>query len=152
MWRFYELLTDVPMAEINSMKAKVASGEAHPMKLKQGLARQIVTDFHSADAAKAAAENWSKQFQQHRVPEEIEQAEVPFTSIKPANESTGHTIKLDKLLAQCGLADSATDAQRKIKQGAVRIDGEVKKEPIVGLKAIPIEVLLNVGRHWKKVR
>jgi tyrosyl-tRNA synthetase len=59
---------------------------------------------------------------------------------------------LDKLLAQCRLADSSTDAQRKIKQGAVRIDGEVKKEPIVTLKSIPIEVLLNVGRHWKKVR
>jgi tyrosyl-tRNA synthetase len=152
MWRFYELLTDVSMTEINSLKAKVASGEAHPMKLKQELAKKIVTDFHSADAAKSAAENWSKQFQQHKIPEEIERAEVAFSSVKPASESSGNAIKLDKLLAQCRLADSSTDAQRKIKQGAVRIDGEVKKEPIVTLKSIPIEVLLNVGRHWKKVR
>ena len=152
MWRFYELLTDMPMAEIKSLKAKVASGGAHPMKLKQELAHRIVADFHSAEAATSASENWSKQFQQHKVPEEIERAEVAFLSVKPASESTGHAIKLDKLLAQCRLADSATDAQRKIKQGAVRIDGEVKKEPIVTLKSVPIEVLLNVGRHWKKVR
>ena len=152
MWRFYELLTDVTTADINSFKAKVASGEAHPMKLKQELAQRIVTDFHSADAARAAAENWSKQFQQHKVPEEIEQAEIAFSSIKPASESTGHAIKLDKLLVQCRLADSASDAQRKLKQGAVRIDGEVKKEPIINLKTIPMEVLLNVGRHWKRVR
>ena len=152
MWRFYELLTDMPMAEIKSLQGKVASGEAHPMKLKQDLAQRIVTDFHSADAAQAAAENWSRQFQQHKVPEQIERAEVAFSSVKPASESAGHAIKLDKLLAQCGLADSATDAQRKIKQGAVRIDGEVKKEPIVALNTIPIELLLNVGRHWKRVR
>jgi tyrosyl-tRNA synthetase len=152
MWRFYELLTDVSMTEINSLKAKVASGEAHPMKLKQELAQRIVTDFHSTDAAKSAAESWSKQFQQHKIPEEIEREEVAFSSVKPASESSGNAIKLDKLLAQCRLADSSTDAQRKIKQGAVRIDGEVKKEPIVTLKSIPIEVLLNVGRHWKKVR
>src|SRR5436190_5917328 len=62
MWRFYELLTDMPVTEINSLKAKVASGEAHPMKVKQELATRIVSDFHSADAAQDAAENWEKQF------------------------------------------------------------------------------------------
>src|SRR5437868_1470951 len=45
MWRFYELLTDLPMTEIKSLQAKVASGEAHPMRLKQELANRIVTDF-----------------------------------------------------------------------------------------------------------
>lgn len=152
MWRFYELLTDVSMAEINSLKAKVASGGAHPMKLKQELATGIVTDFHSSDAARAAAESWSKQFQQHKIPENVEQEEVAFSAIKPASESSGHAIKLDKLLAHCGLADSASDAQRKIRQGAVRIDGQVKKEPIVALQGVPAELLLNVGRHWKRVR
>jgi tyrosyl-tRNA synthetase len=152
MWRFYELLTDMPATEIKSLQAKVGSGEAHPMKVKQELAKRIVTDFHSAAAAQSASENWSKQFQQHKIPENIERDEVAFAAIKPANESPGHAIKLDKLLAHCGLADSASDAQRKIKQGAVRIDGEVKKEPIVALESVPAELLLNVGRHWKRVR
>ena len=152
MWRFYELLTDMPATEIKSLQSKVASGEAHPMRLKQELAKRIVTDFHSAEAAQASAENWSKQFQEHKVPENVEREEIAFSAIKPASECSGHAIKLDKLLAHCGLADSASDAQRKIKQGAVRIDGEVKKEPIVALKSVPVELLLNVGRHWKRVR
>src|SRR6202050_831583 len=51
MWRYYELLTDVSMAEIKSMQAAVAIGGAHPMKLKQELGKRIVADFHSSEAA-----------------------------------------------------------------------------------------------------
>src|ERR1700722_5878492 len=60
MWRYYELLTDVTTAQIEELKKKVASGEAHPMKVKQELAKNIIRDFHSAEAAEHAAENWSK--------------------------------------------------------------------------------------------
>ena len=49
MWRYYELLTDVQLPEIEKMKA-----ESHPMEAKKDLARRIVTDFHSADAAPKA--------------------------------------------------------------------------------------------------
>ena len=63
MWRFYELLTDVSMAEI----AKMRDG-MHPMQAKKDLAARIVTDFHSADAAATAAEGWAKQFQKDEVP------------------------------------------------------------------------------------
>src|SRR5438445_3114999 len=52
MWRFYELLTDMPMAEIESLKKE------HPMEVKKALARRIVTDFHSAEAAEQAAGDW----------------------------------------------------------------------------------------------
>ena len=58
MWRYYELLTDVQMAEIEEMKS-----ESHPMEAKKDLAARIVKDFHSADAAAKAAEDWAKQFQ-----------------------------------------------------------------------------------------
>ena len=63
MWRYYELLTDVTSSEIAKMKQDVASGAAHPMTLKKELARTIVADFHSADAATQAADDWAKQFQ-----------------------------------------------------------------------------------------
>ena len=71
MWRYYELLTDVQLPEIEKMK-----GESHPMEAKKELARRIVTDFHWADAATKAAEDWAKQFQKDAVPEDVEEVEV----------------------------------------------------------------------------
>src|SRR5271157_5689455 len=59
MWRYYELVTDVSMADIERMKREVASGQAHPMKLKQELGKRIVADFHSLEAAEQAAQDWS---------------------------------------------------------------------------------------------
>src|ERR1017187_3413031 len=88
MWRYYELLTDVQLPEIEKMKS-----EAHPMEAKKDLARRIVTDFHSPEAASKAAEDWAKQFQKKEVPEEVEQVEV-------AVEVTGDKVRLDKLLAR----------------------------------------------------
>ena len=60
MWRYYELLTDVQLPEIEKMKRDAASGAAHPMALKKELARRIVADFHSAEAATKAGEDWAK--------------------------------------------------------------------------------------------
>ncbi len=146
MWRYYELLTDMAAKEIEYQKQQVKAGKAHPMKLKQNLARLIVSDFHSAAAAEKAAADWSKQFQKDETPENIEEVSVALAEI--AGKDGG--IKLDKLVARCGMADSASDAQRKIKQGAVRVDGEVKKEPLLALKA-PAALTLRVGRLIKRV-
>ena len=74
MWRYYELLTDVKVPEIEQMKADVAAGRQHPMALKKTLARRIVQDFHGEDAANAADENWAKQFQKGEVPDNLETA------------------------------------------------------------------------------
>src|SRR5690348_8978520 len=68
MWRYYELLTDVQMSEIERMKH-----EAHPMQAKKDLAARIVKDFNSADAATGAADDWAKQFQKGGVPEDVEE-------------------------------------------------------------------------------
>src|SRR3954447_13102105 len=63
MWRYYELLTDVTMAEIEQFKADVKSGKLHPMQAKKDLAKRIISDFHSAEQASEAESNWTKQFQ-----------------------------------------------------------------------------------------
>src|SRR5262249_18544380 len=76
MWRYYELLTDVQLPEIEKMKADVASGQAHPMALKKELARKIVADFHSAEAAVKVGEAWAKQFQRDEVPENVEEISI----------------------------------------------------------------------------
>src|SRR5450432_4052999 len=68
MWRYYELLTDVQIADIEKMKR-----ESHPMQAKKDLAARIVTDFHSVEAAVKASEDWAKQFQQGAVPDDAEE-------------------------------------------------------------------------------
>ena len=149
MWRYWELLTDTSMAGIAAMQQQVKSGQAHPMKMKQGLATKIVADFHGEPAAMKAQEDWSKQFQKGEVPEDVETVSVKYDEVA-AKAGDGTTVKLDKLLARCGLADSATDGQRKIKQNAVRVNGDVHTQPVLPVK-LPAEFTLRVGRMLKRV-
>jgi tyrosyl-tRNA synthetase len=149
MWRYWELLTDVSLAEIGNMRQDVSSGHAHPMNVKKDLARRIVTDFHSKDAAKQAQEDWADQFQRDQVPENVERVSVAYLDVAAGGDD-GHKIRLDKLLARCGLAESVSDGSRKIKQKAVRIDGEVTTDLVFPVP-LPVELLVRVGRNMKKV-
>ena len=148
MWRYYELLTDVSAPAIERMKSEAAAGRSHPMKLKKDLARTIVTDFHSADAAQRAEEDWAKQFQRDEVPQDIEHVNISYADVAAGDNHDA--VKLDKLLARTGLASSVSDGLRKIKQNAVRIDNEVQSQPIFKLQP-PAEITLRVGRLLKKV-
>ena len=171
MWRYYELLTDVQMAEIERMKK-----ETHPMQAKKDLAARIVKDFHSPDAAVKATEDWAKQFQKGEVPENIEEVRVYLGHVKWGEEDlelapdgfVGHQaagmgpvhlgVRLDRLLTICGLADSATDASRKIKAGSVRIvDQSVPGQEYpqddpriqVQFNGSSAQLLLRVGKKLK---
>jgi tyrosyl-tRNA synthetase len=146
MWRYYELLTDVTTQQIAAMQKQSASG-TNPMQFKKELAQRIVADFHGPDAAKQAAEDWARQFQKDEVPDNIETVIVAFQEI--AAPSNGG-VKLDKLLAKAGLAESVSDGARKIKAKSVRVDGEVKSEPVLEVK-LPAELTVRVGRLLKKV-
>ena len=155
MWRYYELLTDKKLAEIEQMKSGM-----HPMEAKKQLAAQIVKDFHGEDAARQAAENWAKQFQKDEVPEDLVLHEIAIGSVRsgsPADQSPySPVIRMDKLVLAAGLAESATDAQRKRAQKAVkmRINDELDKvveEPSI---IIPVnsEFVLRVGKRMKRVK
>jgi tyrosyl-tRNA synthetase len=175
MWRFYELLTDMPLAEINSLKAKVASGEAHPMKLKKGLAARIVTDFHSLEEAKKAQQNWEKQFQQHDIPEDVPVVLLHVSSLKVDVSETRSPefhmslledeklhklpgerlcwIRLDKLLHEAKLASSRSEASRKIKEKAVKVQNRPVPTKVTTLiTEIPSDILVALGRRMCKVR
>jgi tyrosyl-tRNA synthetase len=136
MWRYYELLTDVQSADIEKMKR-----ETHPMQAKKDLARRIVADFHSGEAAAKASEDWAKQFQKDEVPEGIEEIEI---------DAPENRLRIDKLLARTGLAGSVTDAGRMVKQGAVRVNGAVVNDPTTVLD-ISKKPTLQVGRKIKRV-
>jgi tyrosyl-tRNA synthetase len=178
MWRYYELLTDLSLADIEKMKRDVAAGAAHPMALKKELAKRIVADFHSADAGTKAGEDWAKQFQKDEVPEDIESVSVSLENVV-GGSTTGEIqnlidnpgclaipsrdvvknsppdaprklIRVDKLLAKAGLAESVSDGVRKIKQGAVQINGcSASLHLLVVLP--PPEMTIRAGRKIKKV-
>jgi tyrosyl-tRNA synthetase len=158
MWRYYELLTDVPTPEIQKMQQQVTSGERHPMALKQHLGRTIVQDFHSADEALNAENNWSRQFRDRGMPESVDVVQVHLNDIQhpgPPGVVYGTEqcfIKLDKLLHKAGFASSTTDAQRKREQGSVRIAGDVRKEPIFAITLPPTPLDIRVGRTVKQVQ
>jgi len=146
MWRYYELLTDVQVDEIEKMKSGT-----HPMQAKKDLARRIVTDFHGAEAAGKAGEDWAKQFQKDEVPESADEVPVNLAEIGGSvdpNFSAG--IRVDRLLVKCGLAASTTEASRKLKQNSVKIDNEVMNEPRLVLHGPPPKKLtLRVGKQLK---
>src|SRR5438270_1596945 len=153
LWRYYELLTDVQLPEIEKMKR-----ESHPMTAKKDLARRIVADCHSADAAAKAADDWAKQFQKDEVPTSVEQGSVKFGDIEwSTNEDSTAVdsragqlgIKLDRLLVKCGLADSATDATRKLKEGAVKVRDSVEHSPRIYVAELPATIALRVGKRVK---
>jgi tyrosyl-tRNA synthetase len=150
MWRYWELLTDTSMESINSMRQQAESGRINPMQIKKGLAAKIVADFHSEAAAKQAMEDWERQFQRDEVPEQLEQVAIPYAEVAVANAGQQTAVKLDKLLARAGMADSVSDGLRKIKAKAVRIDGKVHSEPLMTL-TIPAEFVVRVGRLMKKI-
>ena len=139
MWRYYELLTDVQMAEIERTKK-----EAHPMQAKKDLAARIVKDFHSAEVATKAAEDWAKQFQRGDAPEDVEAVEVSAAvvravnvSLEPGDSGAAQNIdcdlteldpivmRPDKMIKEAGLAASISEAGRKIRERAVEINGQV---------------------------
>ena len=160
MWRYYELLTDVQVAEIERMKR-----EAHPMQAKKELAARIVKDFHSADDAAKAGEDWAKQFQKDEVPENVEQVEIQLSSVIPEGKGGGAVrdvsefaedsfpVRIDKLIRQAGLATSNTEAAAKVKSGAVSIAGQnVSAQEVLVNMPLNQDVVVRVGRQMRKVR
>jgi tyrosyl-tRNA synthetase len=168
MWRYYELLTDVGMIEIRAMMGDVVNGKVNPMALKKDLARMIVTDFHSSVAASKAGEDWAKlrerELRKGHLPDSIEQVRVQYENVRmegaPSSDGDVYLwVRLDRLLVICGLADSVTDAVRKIKASSVELlrpnsdRGEVWPSPhlpIVFRGEPTIRLPIRVGKKTKE--
>ena len=154
MWRYYELLTDVTEAEIGERKQAVVARQAHPMELKKELGKRIVGDFHGSAAAEHAAAEWSRMFQKDETPQDLALVTLKFADV--AAPSAGVTseglaqVKLDKLLFRAGLATSVADGLRKLKQNAVRLDGELKNDLVTSLK-LGSKFTLRAGKKMVKV-
>jgi len=143
MWRYYLLLTDKTESEIAALRARVADGSLHPMEAKIALGKMIVADYHSAAEAERAAAIFDNVVRRKQAPAEIETVALPEGVLKDG------AIRVDKLLARIGLTESVSDAARKIKAGAVEING-VKWTALTWTESAP-ELLIQVGKNWRKV-
>jgi tyrosyl-tRNA synthetase len=171
MWRYYELLTDVSVEEIARLKSDAVAGRAHPMQLKKDLAGKIVADFHSSEAAQRAEGDWAKQFQKDEVPEEVEEVKVVLSDVVGPEDMEGGAykrirmgrigeppppgklekfIRLDKLLRAAGLSPSRSEAERKIREKAVRVEGEML-DSLSFRTCVPTELTIRVGRTMKRI-
>lgn len=115
MWRYYDLVTDLTPTEIARLKSDVESGAAHPRDLKSNLAKKIVADFHSREAAEQAEVEFIRRFREHQAP-----TDVKTFALTPG----GATMRIADLLVATALAPSKAEARRLVSQGGVRLNGE----------------------------
>jgi len=139
MWRYYELLSDKTLSEIEGLKASVLAGELHPKVAKELLASEIVERFHDKDSAVNALAEFNKVHKQNLLPTDMDEFEFEAP------------IWIAKALVDAKLESSTSQARRDIKQGAVKID-QVKVED-EQLQLQSGEYVLQVGkRKFAKVK
>ena len=144
MWRWFELLSfDVSLDELARMKREVESGVLNPRDAKLRLARELATRFHDAAVAEQAIAGW------HAVVRgEGDTSLLPLSEIAAPAEG----LRLPALLTAAGLTASNSEANRKLKERAVRIDAEVV-EDAQRVFAVGFEGVLQVGkRNFARVR
>ena len=146
MWKYWVFLTDLRLSEIESVQADVKVGSLHPMEVKKRLARTIVGGFHGEAAAASADENWARMFQQKETAEDLEEVAIAYASVSGPEAKQ---IRLPKLLVAMGLAASGAEANRKISEKAVKLDGEVAENPNVTLAELPARVVVRLGKRAK---
>lgn len=115
MIKYYELLSDIPLEALAALKAGLANGTVHPKQAKIDFAKEIITRFHDASAARSAHENFEKMFRDKEIPDDIE-------TVVMNRYDAG--IWLPKLMVNMGLVPSTSEGKRMIKQGAVTINSE----------------------------
>ena len=136
MWKYYELLTDLSVSEISNLRSQCESVDENPRNAKVDLAKLIIRDFHSADAATAAEDDFNRRFVQKEIPDEIEEKSIAAGSYKLAD-----------LLAETGLAASKGEARRLIEQGGVKVNGEKASAANADISINADGVLLQVGKR-----
>ncbi len=146
MWKYLLFLTDLRGSEVEALKAEVAAGKLHPMEAKKRLARTITADFHGAEAAQSADENWARMFQQKETAEDLEEVTVAFADVAGPEPNQ---IRLPKLLVALGLAASGAEANRKIAEKAVKLDGEAVAGNLFSVAALPLRIVVRLGKRAK---
>jgi tyrosyl-tRNA synthetase len=141
MVKYFELVTDLPVEQIEEIRAGLANGTVHPRDAKMRLAREIVSRYHGKEAAEAAEEHFKTVFQQGAIPED-----VPEIRLEPG------TYWIVKLLTDAKLCPSNGEARRMIQQGGVKINSE-KVDNLDEQIQLEDGMIIQVGkRKFAKIR
>ena len=116
MFNYFELLTEVPMAEIKELEAGFKNGTLHPKELKKRLGRELVTMYHSKDRAETASSEFDRVFTEKELPKDIPEIYIPADSFKDGK------IWIVNLLVKLNAVTNKSEARRLVEQGGVSIN------------------------------
>jgi tyrosyl-tRNA synthetase len=142
MWRYYELLSFRPLEEIARLQRAAHEGR-NPRDIKLELAHEIVARFHDAAAAERAQRNFVSRVSEKAVPQDLPLKVIPVE---------GAGLRIANLLKEAGLAGSTSEANRKIEEGAVKIDGVRVGDRALVLKAGAEHVFQLGAKRFARVR
>jgi tyrosyl-tRNA synthetase len=142
---YFELLTDIPDAEVEEIRTAIETHSTNPMEFKKRLGVELVTWFHSAQEGEGARDEFERVFQQREQP-----TDVPDFVVTEATEgvsgvtSSGFTADFSRLLVAAGLAPSRGEARRLLQQNAVEIDGTRVTDATA---EVPFDTIVRAGRR-----
>ena len=143
MIRYYELLSDLTLNELESLRSRVKDGSIHPMEAKKQLGREMVARYHGAPAAEQAEGNFVRRFRDNQTPDDMPEV------VLSADE--GKAL-LFKVLAQAELVKSNSEGRRALQQGGVKVNGEKVSDENLEITCSG-EYIIQVGkRRFAKVR
>jgi tyrosyl-tRNA synthetase len=138
MLRYFELVTAVSLEELRAIETGLKNGGLHPRDVKMRLAREIVTQYHDSEQAKAAEEEFKRMFQQKDLPDEIPE-------FRPSKDML-EEVWLPKLMAAAGSVSSTSEARRLIVQGGVKVDGTKIDDPNIIIRPSN-GMIIQVGKR-----
>ncbi|MDR2826040.1 MAG: tyrosine--tRNA ligase [Deltaproteobacteria bacterium] len=139
MWRYFEMLSDKSMDEINSMRREVEQGAAHPKTVKESLALELTARYHDIGQAEEARMEFNAVFADGGVPEDAPEYEC----------AEGETSVPLAFLTASGLAESRSKVRQLVEQKAMTIDGKLCEDALMPLTKGIYVVKLGKKRFLK---
>jgi len=143
---FYELCTDVPMDEVKAIETALQDGTLHPMEVKKRLGREIVTIYHSSEAAVEAQAEFERVFSQREIPQDMPELVIPKAELADGK------IWIAKLLVAGNMAPSNSEARRLVQQGGVSIDGGKVSDPSANVDVADGQVVKAGKLKFARIR
>ncbi len=147
MMSYFETLTDVPLAELEEFRRKMAEGSLNTRDVKLRMAREIVSGFHSAAEAREAEEAFIRQFSERKLPTDIPEYQL------------GEPTNIITFMVDTKLARSKSEARRVVQQGGVSFfprgeAGEAERVKDVDFMVPVIDgAIIKVGKlHYMRLK
>ncbi len=142
MPHYFEWATELPMADVRAILDGLATGDVHPREAKEKLARQIVTELHSAAAADDASAAFKSQFAKGEQP-----ADIPDVTV---TKDGAENVNIVDLLVRATLVKSRGEARRLVEQRGVKVDGTVA-EVTTGVPITTTPVIQYGKRKYARI-